>query len=112
MPIPSSSTVTSIQASVTWARTTTVPPSGEYLKAFSKSCPTMMSVAMVSPLAAGRSSGMSATTTCLSDSGRDAGALGGGGLRGAVGRPEHLVLDWPAEGPGLARDALHGGMSF
>ena len=50
----------------------TVPPSGEYLKAFSSSCPTMMSVAMVSPLAAGRSPGMSATTMCWSDSGRNA----------------------------------------
>src|SRR5579859_4377859 len=72
MPIPSSVTVTSIQASVTCARTTTVPPSGEYLNAFSSSCPTMMSVAIVSPLAAGRSSGMSATTVCLSESGRNA----------------------------------------
>ena len=34
----------------------------------------MMSVAMVSPLARGRPAGMSATTACLSDSGRNAAA--------------------------------------
>ena len=74
MPMPSSSTVTSIHSPAARARTCTVPPSGEYLKAFSRSWPTMMSVAIVSPLARGRPAGMSVTTACLSDSGWNAAA--------------------------------------
>jgi teichoic acid transport system ATP-binding protein len=49
MPMPRSSTVTSIRPPAARARTTTSPPWGEYLNAFSSSWPTMMSVAMVSP---------------------------------------------------------------
>ncbi len=49
MPIPSSSTVTSICSPACLARTVTDPPSGEYLNAFSMSWPTIMSVAVGSP---------------------------------------------------------------
>jgi len=49
MPMPSSSTSTSIMGPTTRARTLTVPPEGEYLNAFSRSWPTMMSVAIPSP---------------------------------------------------------------
>ena len=37
-----------------WPRDVTVPPSGEYLNAFSSSWPTMMSVAIGSPLRRGQ----------------------------------------------------------
>ena len=47
--MPSSSTSTSITGPTARPRTVTGPPAGEYLKAFSSSWPTMMSVAMVSP---------------------------------------------------------------
>ena len=67
--MPSSCTSTSMTGPVRRARTVTVPPEGEYLNAFSSSWPTMMSVAIGSPLAAARSSGTSAATWCLSDSG-------------------------------------------
>src|ERR1700722_20256118 len=69
IPIPSSSTSTCTIAATPRARTVTLPPAGEYLNAFSSSWPTMMSVAIGSPLTSGRSAGMSATTWCLSDSG-------------------------------------------
>src|ERR1700677_3989403 len=69
MPMPSSSTVTSIHCPATRARKVMVPPAGEYLMAFSSSWPTMMSVAMVVLLAVGRSAAMSATTTWLPDRG-------------------------------------------
>jgi hypothetical protein len=49
IPMPRSSTVTSIRPSRARARTVTWPPSGEYLNAFSSSWPTMTSVAIVSP---------------------------------------------------------------
>src|ERR1700722_16119810 len=70
MPMPSSSTSTSIRGPRTRARTTTVPPDGEYLKAFSSSWPTMMSVAIPSPYPGGRSAGTPPTTTRLSDARR------------------------------------------
>ena len=53
MPIPSSSTVTSIWSPDARAPTVTFPPSGEYLKAFSSSWPMMTSVAVGSPKAFG-----------------------------------------------------------
>ena len=75
MPMPSSSTVTSIQPPDIRAVTVTAPPPGEYLKAFSSSCPTMISVAMGSPWAGGSPSGTTADSVCASDSGRNATAV-------------------------------------
>ena len=72
MPMPSSSTVTSIQSAAGRAATVIVPPFGEYLNAFSSNWPTMMSVAIASPCAWGRSSGISATSVCFSDSDKNA----------------------------------------
>src|SRR5215472_10841786 len=73
IPIPSSRTVTSIEPSGSTARAAivTVPPSGEYLNAFSSNWPTMLSVAPASPYASGRSSGTSLTNMCRSESGRN-----------------------------------------
>src|SRR5215469_182862 len=75
MPIPSSCTSTTIISPSLRASTVTTPPSGEYLIAFSRSCPTMMSVAIGSPYACGNSSGTSISSLCRSDNDLNATAV-------------------------------------
>ena len=108
----------------TRARTLTVPPAGEYLKAFSSSCPTMMSVAMVSPLAAGQVGGDVRHHDMLvrQRPERGGGPVQHGGeveravadrqLIGAGPRAEQQLLDQPAERPGPLRDGPHRGPPF
>src|ERR1700722_19683383 len=116
MPMPSSSTSTSIIGPTIRARTMTVPPDGAYLKAFSSSWPTMMSVAIASPYASGRSAGTSATTSCLSESGpnettvaRSSAARSNEAfLTGSASAAERELLQEPAERAGPLGDGPDG----
>src|SRR6202035_2783976 len=83
-----------------------------------------MSVAIVSPLAAGRSSGMSATTVCLSESARNAvaaarstaprsnGPLLTGGWAAPARGAEQQLLHKPAQRAGPLGDDPHRGPAF